>query len=47
MERAMEEQARAEKEKEDKAWNMLQHMQLYKDNGRPPRPAQPNNTPPQ
>ncbi|MFZ0931689.1 MAG: hypothetical protein WAN11_24030 [Syntrophobacteraceae bacterium] len=47
MERAMEEQAREEKEKEDKAWNMLQHMQLYKDNGKPSRPAQPNNTPPQ
>ncbi|MGO9018465.1 MAG: hypothetical protein ACLQVJ_08960 [Syntrophobacteraceae bacterium] len=40
----MEEQAREEKEKEDKAWNMLQHMQLYKDNGKPSRPAQPNNT---
>jgi hypothetical protein len=48
MERAMEEQAREEKEKEDKAWNMLQHMQLYKDDRKPPRASPPNNnTPPQ
>jgi hypothetical protein len=46
MERAMEEQAREEKEKEDKSWNMLQHLYLYKDVGKPARPAQPNNIPP-
>jgi hypothetical protein len=47
MERAMEEQQREEKEKEEKAWNMLQHMNIYKDNEKKPRPAQPGNTPPQ
>jgi hypothetical protein len=47
MERAMEEQQREEKEKEEKAWNMLQHMNIYKDNGRKPHSAQPGDTPPQ
>ncbi len=40
MERAMDDQAREEKEKEAKAWNMLQNMGVYQDNGkhrRPPR----------
>jgi hypothetical protein len=47
MERAMEEQARKEKEKEDKSWKMLQHMYLYKDVEKHPRPAQPDKIPPQ
>jgi hypothetical protein len=46
MERAMEEQAREEKEKEDKAWMMLQHMYLNKDSGKSPRSTQPDNAPP-
>ncbi len=33
MERAMEEQQKLEKEKEEKAWEMLQHMNIYKGNG--------------
>lgn len=45
MERAMEEQAREEKEKEDKAWNMLQHMQLYNEDRKPPRASRPTTTP--
>ena len=47
MERAMEEQEREEKEKEEKSWKMLQHMHLYKDNGKRPHSAQPDNAPPQ
>lgn len=47
MERAMDEQQREEKEKEEKAWNMLQHMNIYKDNGKKTRPTQPGDTPPQ
>jgi hypothetical protein len=45
MERAMEEQAKKEQEKEDKAWNMLQHMYLNKDNGKNPKSTQPDNAP--
>ena len=37
MDRAMEEQARKEQEKEEKAWIMLQHMNLNKDSGKNPR----------
>ena len=45
MERATDEQQREEKEKEEKAWNMLQHMNIYKDNGKKTRPTQPGDTP--
>ena len=44
MERAMEEQAREEKEKEDKAWKMLQHMNLYNDSGKNPRSTKQGST---
>jgi len=47
MDRAMDEQQREEKEKEEKAWQMLQHMNLYNDNGRRPHSAHPDNAPPQ
>jgi hypothetical protein len=46
MERAMEQQAKEEKEKEEKSWKMLQHMYLYKDSGKSPRSTQPDNAPP-
>lgn len=45
MERAMEEQARKEQEKEEKSWNMLQHMYLNKDIGKSPKSTQPDNAP--
>ncbi len=45
MDRAMEEQARKEQEKEDKAWNMLQHMYIDRDIGRRPKTTQPDNAP--
>jgi hypothetical protein len=41
MERAMDQQIKEEKDKEEKAWNMLQHMYLYKDVGKSPRSTQP------
>ena len=44
MERAMEEEAREQKEKEDKSWEMLQRMYLYKDiekDKKHPRPIEP------
>ncbi|MGA2400589.1 MAG: hypothetical protein ABSG91_02645 [Syntrophobacteraceae bacterium] len=47
MERAMDEQAREEKEKEKEAWKMLQNMQLYQNIKRPPRSTQPDTTPQQ
>ena len=47
MERAMEEQERHEKEKEEKAWKMLQNMNLYNGIGKSPHSTQPNNAPPQ
>ncbi len=47
MDRAMDEQQREEKEKEEKAWQMLQHMNIYQDNGRRPHSARPDNAPPQ
>ena len=48
MDRVMEERAREEKEKEAKAWQMLQNMNIYKDmQKRPPRRPQPDNTPSQ
>ncbi len=47
MDRAMDEQQREEKEKEEKAWQMLQHMNIYQDNGRRPHSAKPDNTQPQ
>ena len=47
MDRAMDEQQREEKEKEEKAWNMLQHMNIYKDSGKKPHSGQPSNTQPQ
>jgi len=45
MDRAMEEQARKEQEKEDKAWNMLQNMYLNKDIRKSPKSTQPDNAP--
>jgi hypothetical protein len=45
MERAMDDQIREEKEKEDKAWKMLQNMNVYKDTGKPPRSAPQDNVP--
>ena len=47
MDRAMEEQARHEKEKEEKAWKMLQHMYLLNEIGKSPHSTQPDNAPPQ
>jgi hypothetical protein len=47
MERAMDQQIREEKEKEEKAWNMLQHMNIYQDSGKKPHPGQPSNAQPQ
>jgi len=47
MERAMEEQAREEKEKEEKAWKMLQNMNIYKDERKRSPRTQPDNTPAQ
>lgn len=48
MDRVMEERAREEKEKEAKAWQMLQNMNIYKDmQKRPPRRIQPDSTPSQ
>ena len=32
MERAMDDQIKQEQEKEDKAWKMLENMNIYKDN---------------
>lgn len=44
MERAMREEKREEKDKEDKSWQMLQHMYIYKHAG---KHSPPDNTPPQ
>ena len=45
MERAMTEQERFEKEKEDKSWDMLRNMNIYKGGKRPNGPNQPDKTP--
>jgi hypothetical protein len=49
MERAMEEQDKLEKEKEDKAWEMLQHMNIYQrgctGTAKPPVSTQPDSSP--
>lgn len=47
MERAMDEQARQEKEKEKEAWKMLQNMGFYQNIGKRPRPPQQPDTAPQ
>ncbi len=47
MERAMEEQVREEKKKEEKAWKMLEHMDIRLDTQKRPSQSQPNNTAPQ
>jgi hypothetical protein len=47
MERAMAEQERHEKEKEENAWKMLQNMNIYQGGRKNPHPNQPDNTPSQ
>ncbi len=46
-ERAMQDQAREEKEKEDKAWMMLQHMYIDQNTGKRRQPAKQDNPPSQ
>jgi hypothetical protein len=47
MERAMEEQARKERDKEEKAWKMLQNMNIYQNIGKNPHSTQPDKAPSQ
>ena len=47
MGRAMDEQVREEKEKEEKAWKMLQNMNIYKDTHRRPPRTRTDSTPQQ